>query len=76
MAAGKQPDRSYHEKVVKGLLVPTWSYMTDSEAYAVMHGRRRSDGRHLDHWVLPEILDEDLEKEADRLLRLAEGGGE
>lgn len=58
MAAGERPDRSYHRKIVEGLLAPTWSYMDDHEVNAVMNGRRRSDGRRLDHYVLPDPMEE------------------
>ncbi|HEY8060268.1 MAG TPA: hypothetical protein VID94_16005, partial [Acidimicrobiales bacterium] len=38
-AAGGRPDAYYEEKLVLGLLQPTWDYMTESEAKAVLYGR-------------------------------------
>ena len=50
------PDRYYHEKIVKGLTVPTWDWMTESEANAVLNGRYRGDGRRLDQYVTGDPL--------------------
>lgn len=48
---GALPDPYYHEKVVRGLVEPTWDWMSESEAHAVLNGRYRGDGRRLDQWV-------------------------
>lgn len=41
---------------MKGLLQPTWSYLSESEAEAVLNGRYRGDGRHLDSHISSEPL--------------------
>lgn len=57
----KNPDRRYHEKVVRGLLQPSWDVLSDVEANALFHGRFRGDGRRLDAYVLPDeaVMDEE-----------------
>jgi hypothetical protein len=37
--------------VVLGLIEPTWDWMSDAEANALLNGRYRGDGRRLDQWV-------------------------
>jgi hypothetical protein len=51
---GTRPDRYYEEKVVKGYIEPTWDWMSEHEAHALINGRYRGDGRRIDQWVLPE----------------------
>lgn len=46
-----QPDPYYHEKIVRGLTTPTWDWMSEHEAHAVINGRYRGDARRLDQWV-------------------------
>lgn len=55
------PDRSYHEKIAKGLTQPTWDYLSDSEANAVLNGRYRGDGRRVDQFVSgdPLLIDQE-----------------
>lgn len=53
-------DSYYHEKIVKGLKSPTWDWMSDSEAHAVVNGRYRGDGRRIDQWTLPEPMGIDM----------------
>lgn len=50
------PDPYYEEKVVRGLTQPTWDWMSESEAHALLNGRYKGDGRRIDQWVLPEPL--------------------
>ena len=45
------PDRYYHEKVVKLLVMPTLGWMTASEEKALLKPRYRGDGRRLDDWT-------------------------
>lgn len=45
-------DRYYHEKIARGLLEPTSSYMSDEEADLLFRGTARRDGRRTDLWVL------------------------
>lgn len=52
----EQPDAGYHEKVVKGLIVPTLGVMTESEERALLQGRYRGDSRRLDSWVLMDAV--------------------
>jgi hypothetical protein len=47
----QQPDAYYERKVVLGLIEPTWDWMSDAEANALLNGRYRGDGRRLDQWV-------------------------
>lgn len=51
---GVSPDPFYERKIVEGLKSPTWDWMSDSEANAVVNGRYRGDGRRLDQWTIPE----------------------
>jgi hypothetical protein len=44
----------YHEKICKGLTVPTWDYLTDDEADAMLHGKYKGDGRRIDAYVVPD----------------------
>ena len=48
---GATPDPYYHQKVVEGVISPTFDYLTDSEANASVKGRYRGDGRRLDQFV-------------------------
>lgn len=50
------PDRYYEQKLVQGSITPTWDYMTDTEANAVVNGRYRGDGRRLDQWISDEPM--------------------
>lgn len=50
------PDPYYEQKVVEGLIVPTWDWMTDSEASTLLNGRYRGDGRRLDQWIAGDPL--------------------
>lgn len=45
------PDKSYEMKVMTLLIEPTWDWMTEAEAHAVIQGRYKGDGRRLDSWV-------------------------
>lgn len=51
---GSTPDPYYHRKVVEAKVQPTWDWMSDAEAHALLNGRYRGDGRRIDQWVLPE----------------------
>lgn len=53
---GVTPDRFYERKLVLGQTQPTWDYMTDTEAEAVINGRYRGDGRRLDLYVTDEPM--------------------
>jgi hypothetical protein len=44
-------DEFYHKKVILGLLQPTHEYLDQVEVDALFDGRRRNDGRRLDHYV-------------------------
>lgn len=57
---GTTPDRYYHEKVAKGLTEPTWDWMSEAEAHALLNGRYRGDGRRLDQWIAGEPLGVEL----------------
>lgn len=46
-----EPDPYYEGKIMEGVIQPTWDYMTDVEAYALLNGRYRGDGRRLDQWI-------------------------
>ena len=48
------PDPYYEEKIVLGITRPTWDWMTDVEAHALINGRNRGDGRRIDQWTLEE----------------------
>lgn len=52
----REPDRYYEEKVARGLLVPTWDYLTTAEAHAVLNGRYRGDGRRIDQYITDDPL--------------------
>lgn len=39
-----------------GVCQPTWLYMSDSEAHALLNGRYRGDGRRIDQYVTAEPL--------------------
>jgi hypothetical protein len=53
---GVKPDAYYERKIALGLTTPTWDWMSESEAEAVINGRYRGDGRRLDQWVSAEPL--------------------
>lgn len=53
---GTTPDQFYERKVVLGLIEPTWDWMSDAEASALLNGRYRGDGRRLDQWVTADPL--------------------
>jgi hypothetical protein len=53
---GKTPDPGYERKIVLGLIQPTWDYMSESEAHAVLNGRYRGDGRRIDQYVIDDPL--------------------
>lgn len=61
MLRGKTPDPYYEEKVVRGLLTPTWEYLSPAEAEAVLNGRYRGDGRRIDQYVVDDPLGLDQE---------------
>lgn len=61
MRSNKVPDRCYEEKIVRNLLQPTWSYLTDTEAEASVNGRYRGDGRRLDLYVTDDGMGIDLD---------------
>lgn len=54
--AGVTPDPYYEQKVVLGLVTPTWDWMSDTEAHALLNGRLRGDGRRIDQWVAGDPL--------------------
>ena len=58
---GRIPDKYWHEKLVKGLIVPTTDWMTASELHAVLNGRYRGDGRRIDPYIAgdPLLIDPD-----------------
>jgi hypothetical protein len=41
----------YHAKVVDGLVSKTSEYLSSTEVDALFGGRRRNDGRRLDHYT-------------------------
>lgn len=45
---------------MKGLTVPTWDWMSESEASTVLNGRYRGDGRRLDQYVAGDPLGIDV----------------
>lgn len=45
---------------MKGLLQPTFEYISASEAEAVVNGKYRGDGRRLDSWIAGEPMMIDL----------------
>lgn len=51
-----KPDPYYEQKVVRGLVTPTWDWMSDTEAHALLNGRIRGDGRRIDSWVAGDPL--------------------
>jgi len=53
---GIQPDSYYEQKIMAGVCQPTWLYMSDSEAHALLNGRYRGDGRRIDQYVTAEPL--------------------
>lgn len=53
---GVTPDRRYEEKICRGLIEPTWEYLTDGEAEACINGRYRGDGRRIDQFVSDEPM--------------------
>ena len=54
------PDRYYEEKIVRGLVTPTFAYLTPEQAEATVNGRYRGDGRCLDQYVVDDPLLIDL----------------
>lgn len=50
------PDPYYEEKIVKGIATPTWDWMSDTEAHALLNGRQRGDGRRLDQYIAGDPL--------------------
>lgn len=48
---GFRVDRYYHEKIVRGLLIPTGVYLSSVELDTMFDGRRRFDGRRVDQYV-------------------------
>jgi hypothetical protein len=58
---GRTPDRFYEEKIVKGLTEPTFNYMSETEAHAVLNGRYRGDGRRVDLYIVDDPLGIDEE---------------
>ena len=57
---GRRPDPYYEEKIVKRLVEPTWDWMTETEAEALINGRYRGDGRRIDQWITAEPLGVEL----------------
>lgn len=51
------PDAYYHAKVVKGLLTPTFDFLSEEEVSTLFYGRKRQDGRRLDAWALNDPLE-------------------
>ena len=45
-------DRTYHEKIVKGLLEPSHDILTDVEVVSLCRGRARNDGRRTDLYTI------------------------
>lgn len=41
---------------MKGLLQPTWDYLSPAEQDAVINGRYRGDGRHLDSHITADPM--------------------
>jgi hypothetical protein len=56
----QQPDPYYEEKIVKALVEPTWDWMTETEAEALLNGRYRGDGRRIDQWITADPLGVEL----------------
>jgi len=54
------PEVFYEEKIVKAWTVPTFDYLSDSEANALLNGRYRGDGRRVDQYVIDDPLGFDL----------------
>ena len=68
---GATPDRSYEQKIIAGLLTPTWAYMSPEEMEATINGRYRGDGRRLDQYITdePMMIDlHDIEENPDAVL--------
>ena len=67
MMRGVTPDPSYEEKICRGLIQPTFEYMTDSEAEATVNGRYRGDGRRMDQFVHDDPMMIDVPRMAEIL---------
>lgn len=50
------PDAYYERKIVEGTATPTWDWMSDTEAHALLNGRQRGDGRRLDQYISGDPL--------------------
>jgi len=44
-------DKTYHKKIVLGLLEPTGNYLSQTEVDSMFSGRLRNDGRRLDKYI-------------------------
>lgn len=57
-------DPYYHEKIAKGIVKPSFDWMTEAESATLLNGRYRGDGRRLDQWVAgdPLLIDEEAFK--------------
>lgn len=53
----RRPDPYYHEKVCKGLLVPSVDLLTEAESRAMMQGRPHGDGRRLDAYCMDDPIE-------------------
>ena len=49
-------DATYEQKLVLGLITPTWDSMSESEMEATLNGRYRGDGRRLDQYIVDDPL--------------------
>jgi hypothetical protein len=54
------PEVFYEEKIAKAWTQPTFDYLSDSEAHALLNGRYRGDGRRVDQYVIDDPLGFDL----------------
>lgn len=59
------PDPYYERKIVEGLTTPTFSYVSDAEAHALLNGRYRGDGRRVDQYIVGDPLGIELEPKTD-----------
>ena len=57
---GVTPEVFYEEKIAKAWTQPTFDYLSDSEAHALLNGRYRGDGRRVDQYVIDDPLGFDL----------------
>jgi hypothetical protein len=52
-----EPDRYLHRKIVLGLTQPVDAYLTEAQIRTTLVGTRHEDGRALDQFVLPDVVE-------------------